>query len=130
MEVLKHIAVNLAVLVLLSAVMVPPAMSEGQLGRGSFLGGAFILSAVMTVVSSFAYGVGTRSRVIVRCAGAVVVLWFLFSMTMFIIFEKPAFLQDVRRYWFGAAACAILLVLQAIYDRKHVGAMLGLCDLD
>ncbi len=84
----------------------------------------------MTIVSSFAYAVGTRATVIVRFAGVVIAFWFILSMTMFVIYEKPAFIQDVTKYWFGAIAYVILVVLQGIYNRKHFGVMLGVRDFD
>lgn len=130
MVVLKHIAVNLVAIVLMFALMIPPGLAEGKLGHGSFLAIAFILSAVMTVTSSLAYGVGTKATVVVRVAGAVIVLWFLFSMTMFVVFEKPTLIQDADRHWFGALACVVLIALQGFYNKSHFGAMIGLCDLD
>ena len=126
MRVLKHFAVNLAVLAFLVAVMVPAGLAEGQLGDCSLEAITCILSAVMTIVSSLAYGiVGIKSAVVVRCVSVVVVLWFLLSLTMFMTFEKPAIIEDVAKYWIGAIVSVALVVLQGIYNRKSFLVMLG-----
>ena len=129
MKLLKHLAINLVVLALLLAVMVPCGLAEGHLGHGHFVGIALFLSAVMTVVSSLACGPGTRPSVIFRCASAVLVLLFFLLMAG-LISREPAFLQDASSYWRGAITSVILVVLQAIYDRRHFGAMLGLCNVE
>jgi hypothetical protein len=90
---------------------------------------AFFLSMAMTLVSALAYGIGTRASVMARCAGAVVVLGYLLWTAVFIS-RHPAIAKDASKYWFGYVLAGVLIVIQGIYDRNHLGAMLGIRDVD
>ncbi len=120
MRALKNILINLGFLALLFAVMLVPANAEGQLGNCSLEAGAFGLSLTMTIVSALAYGtVGNRSMLAMRCISGVVVLWFLLSVVLFTVFEKPDLVGDIAKYWVGAILSPVLVALQGLYNRRN-----------
>jgi len=123
MEFLKHVGINLAVLVILVAVLLPVGLAEGKLGNGLFAGMLLVLSIVMTAITSLVCGLGTRAVVTVKCVSAVIALWFLVSMVMFLVIEKPDICGDVGKYWIGAAISAGVIVLQLMYNRQKLGML-------
>jgi hypothetical protein len=79
-----------------------------------------MLSVAMTIVSALAYGViGKKSAFAMRGISVLVVLLFVLSQILFIVFEKPHLVQDITRYWTGAIASTCFIVLQGRCNRKN-----------
>jgi len=103
--------------------MFPAGLAEGQLGKCSFHTTLLFFSLVMTAITSLVCGLGTRAVVTVKCVSAVIALWFLVSMVMFLVIEKPDICGDVGKYWIGAAISAGVIVLQLMYNRQKLGML-------
>jgi hypothetical protein len=125
MKVVKNIAVNLIFLTSLFIVAIPPGMSEGQLGHGTFAMIVFLSSAMLTIVAPLAYGI-RRFAVVVRTVGGVFVAWFLYLAVLFLVDRKPPILDDIIKYWFGAILSMTLIVLQFLYNKHNFLLLLGM----
>jgi heme/copper-type cytochrome/quinol oxidase subunit 4 len=125
MRALKNILLNLGILALLFAVMIPAGNAEGQLGQCSIHAIAFFLSITMAIVSGLAYGMaGRRSSLAMRCLSLVAVIWLFLTVGLFIHFEKPELLKDAAQYWVGAIMSVSLVVLQGFCNRANFRLLL------
>ena len=125
MRAFRNILMNLGILVLIFAVMIPAGQAEGQLGQYSIEVIAFFLSLTMAIVSALSYGmVGRRSTLAMRCIGATVVLFFGLSLTLFLLFQKPNLTQDIARYWIGATLPVLLVGFQGFCNRRNLALLL------
>ena len=59
-----------------------------------------------------------------RCISVTVVLFFLLTQGLFLLFEKPDMAQDIARYWVGAILSVLLVGFQGFCNRRNLALLL------